>query len=62
VRPDQQAVIALINRSTVLLGELNRVRRSNRELEQRLDEAIARIDELESSQARASADDGRIAA
>src|SRR5215210_7602043 len=43
----QQAVIALINRSTVLLGELNRTRRANRELEQRLDQALARIAELE---------------
>ena len=43
----QQAVIALINRSTMLLAELNQTRRTNRDLERRLDQALARIAELE---------------
>ncbi len=43
----QQAVIALINRSTLLLAELNQTRRTNRDLERRLDQALARIADFE---------------
>lgn len=45
---DQKAIIALINRSTALLGQLNDQRRVNRELERSLAQARGRIAELES--------------
>jgi hypothetical protein len=44
---DQKAIIALINRSTALLAQLNDQRRANRALERRLAQAEARIAELE---------------
>ena len=44
---DQKAVIALINRSRALATELNDARHANRDLERRLEEAEARIAELE---------------
>ena len=44
---DQKAVIALINRSTLLIRELNDQRRANRELETRLAESQARVVTLE---------------
>lgn len=44
---DQKAVIALINRSMLLIRELNETRRMNRALEQRLSESQDRVIALE---------------
>jgi predicted RNase H-like nuclease (RuvC/YqgF family) len=44
---DQKAVIALINRSMLLIRELNETRRVNRDLERRLSESQDRVMELE---------------
>jgi hypothetical protein len=48
---DQKAIIALINRGTQLLNELHEQKRANRDLEQRLARAQARIEELEAGAA-----------
>jgi hypothetical protein len=48
---DQKAIIALINRGTQLLNDLHEQRRLNRDLEQRLARAQARIEELEAEAA-----------
>jgi chromosome segregation ATPase len=52
---DQKAIIALINRGRALSTELNDMRRANRELERQLDEAQARIAELEARPAARAA-------
>ena len=44
---DQKAVITLINRSMLVLQELNEMRRLNRDLERRLAESQDRVAELE---------------
>ena len=53
---DQKAVIALINRSMLLIRELNETRRVNRDLERRLGESQDRVMELEAKLAKASGD------
>ena len=51
---DQKAVIALINRSMLLIRELNETRRANRDLERRLGESQDRVMALEAQLAAAA--------
>src|SRR5262249_40920699 len=48
MRSDQKAVITLINRSMLLIRELNELRRVNRDLERRLADSQERVHALES--------------
>ena len=52
---EQKAIIALINRSMMLIQDLNEQKRLARELEESLAEAHVRIAELE----KATAEDGQ---